>query len=38
MVTAFDIDTVLLSPAYVESPYATFDRLRAEAPVYWSAK
>ena len=38
MVTAFDIDAQLLSPAYVASPYATYDLLRAEAPVYWSAK
>ncbi len=31
------IDNRLLSPAYVESPYATYDLLRAEHPVYWSA-
>jgi len=38
MVTTLDIDTHLLSPAYVASPYATYDLLRREAPVYWSAK
>ncbi len=38
MVTAFDMDNHLLSPAYVASPYPTYDLLRREAPVYWSAK
>jgi len=34
---AASFDTRLLSPEYVESPYATYDLLRAEYPVYWSA-
>ncbi len=33
-----DIDDQLLSPAYIESPYETYDVLRTQAPVYWSAR
>ncbi len=33
-----DLDERLLSPAYIESPYDTYDLLRAQAPVYWSAR
>lgn len=33
-----DIDDQLLSPAYVASPYATYDLLRSRAPVYRSAR
>jgi len=33
-----DIDDQLLSPAYIESPYETYDILRTLAPVYWSAR
>jgi len=33
-----DLDEQLLSPAYIESPYETYDLLRAHAPVYWSAR
>src|SRR5258707_13925250 len=32
------IDEHLLSPEYVDSPYATYDLLRAHAPVYWSTR
>ena len=31
-------DDLLLSPEYVESPYATYDLLRNERPVYWCQK
>jgi cytochrome P450 len=31
-----NIDAQLLSPEYVESPYATYDVLRSRCPVYWS--
>jgi cytochrome P450 len=37
MVT-LEIDDQLLSPAYVDNPYATYDLLRARAPLYWSAR
>jgi cytochrome P450 len=30
------IDGLLLSPAYVESPYGIYDLLRNQCPVYWS--
>ena len=33
-----DVDDDLLSAAYIASPYATYDLLREEAPVYFSAK
>ena len=33
-----DVEDRLLSPEYVESPYATFDVLREHAPVYWSGR
>jgi len=33
-----DLDEQLLSPAYIENPYETYDLLRAHAPVYWSAR
>jgi cytochrome P450 len=29
------IDDLLLSPAYIESPYAVYDELRCNFPVYW---
>jgi cytochrome P450 len=32
------IDEHLLSPEYVDSPYATYDLLRSQAPVYWSTR
>lgn len=32
------IDDQLLSAEYVESPYETYDVLRSQAPVYWSAR
>ncbi|HWE61363.1 MAG TPA: cytochrome P450 [Chloroflexota bacterium] len=35
---AIQLDDQLLSPAYVENPYATYDLLRTHAPVYWSAR
>ncbi len=31
-------DEQLLSPAYVQSPYATYDALRSTYPVYWCEK
>ena len=33
-----DIEDALLTDAYFENPYPVFDRLRREAPVYWSDK
>lgn len=36
--SSFNIDEQLLSPAYVESPYPTYDLLRSHCPVYWSDK
>ncbi len=33
-----NLDERLLSPAYIESPYDTYDLLRAHALVYWSAR
>ncbi len=32
------IDGLLLSPAYVESPYGVYDLLRGQCPVYWSER
>jgi cytochrome P450 len=31
-----DLDAELVSPAFYQDPYPTFDRLREEAPVAWS--
>ncbi len=33
-----NVDEYLLSPEYVESPYAIYDVLRSEHPVFWSEK
>lgn len=33
-----NIDDRLLSAEYIESPYATYDLLRSQSPVYWSAR
>jgi cytochrome P450 len=32
------IDDRLLSAEYIENPYTTYDILRSQAPVYWSAR
>ncbi len=37
-VAASAVDDQLLSPEYVQSPYATYDVLREHYPVYWSEK
>ncbi len=33
-----ELDALLLSPDYIESPYAVYDRLRERHPVFWSAQ
>ncbi len=36
--TSRDLDSLLSSEAYFEDPYPIYDRLRTEAPVFWSEK
>src|ERR1700694_4282845 len=33
-----NFDETLFTPAYLADPYPAHDRLRAEAPVYWSQR
>src|SRR5438270_9154623 len=37
LLSAPDLDELLLSPAFLIDPYPVYQRLRREAPVYWCA-